>query len=206
MSKDAIVIGNASRRLAVWKILAEREAQLEKWGAAHDEHHTMLEWTGLLGSYVAGVYGTTPRTALVKTAALCIAILEVLDKNVERLTYEEELAFRGKVDAGDTRMRLIWAKLRRLRAKGAAVKEEVTAARSKPITPGELLDPNGPGISDLGKRVRITRSSPSSYEGRVGVLVAIPVSTSVQFRVALGTFCDGVEDYWYADEVELVNV
>lgn len=66
-------------------VLEERDYQIRKWSAEHDQKHSLVEWTAILTTYLGKavmetpLYGRNPksfRKRIVQLAAICLAILE----------------------------------------------------------------------------------------------------------------------------------
>ncbi len=74
------------------EVAAERRRQDAKWGGAeHDDHHTVAEWARLIQNYagwaevMAGMASHyKARNRLLQVAALALAAVQALDRNVER--------------------------------------------------------------------------------------------------------------------------
>ena len=77
------------------EVSAERRRQNQKWGGpGHDDHHTVAEWARLIQNYagwaevMAGMQSyDKARNRLVQVAALAVAAVEALDRNVARGYY-----------------------------------------------------------------------------------------------------------------------
>ena len=83
-------------------ILLERERQDQKWGGyGHDDTHTFAEWEQFLNKFwdraliavgpnrhkkLSQLSGNLPslRSHLVNVAALCVAMIQVIDRKIER--------------------------------------------------------------------------------------------------------------------------
>lgn len=66
-------------------VLAEREYQDRKWGEEFDSKNTPNDWVAYICAYLGSAVtmpwnAETFRTRLVKTAALCFAAIEWLDR------------------------------------------------------------------------------------------------------------------------------
>ena len=66
-------------------IRVERAYQDKKWGTEFDDKNTANDWVAYITSYLGKAVtmpwdGDTYRTMLIKTAALCVAALEALDR------------------------------------------------------------------------------------------------------------------------------
>lgn len=77
-------MGNDAEQDAILgEIAAERARQDVKWGAEHDDKHSVDEWDYMIGYYLQRVRIMAPRQRrvnLIKVAALAVAAIESMDR------------------------------------------------------------------------------------------------------------------------------
>jgi len=87
MARDAELEEPASMQADILdEIVAEREYQDGKWGAAFDDANTVNDWAAYLGIYTGKATAITAppaerRRQMLKVAAIAVAAVEAFDRN-----------------------------------------------------------------------------------------------------------------------------